>query len=101
MTTDNLVENTTTLDGEALDAMIEPDRQRGKGYSRLEEYGSPIWAIVQRLGEPTPENVTRVAQEYHLPEVAVQAAIRFYQRNNASIDAVIQLNDDWFETLGS
>ena len=101
MATDNLTLDTATLDGDALDAMIEPDRQRGKGYSRLWEYGTPVWAIVQRLGEPSSENVARVAEEYHLPEVAVQAAIRFYQRNKASINAVIQLNDDWFETLSS
>jgi uncharacterized protein (DUF433 family) len=99
--TDGRTHDVATLDEDALAAMIEPDRQRGSGYARLAEYGTPVWALVQRLGEPTPENVARVAWEYQVPEVAIHAALHYYRRNRASIDAVIRLNKDWFETLGS
>ncbi len=89
------------VDAAALDAMIEPDPNQGRGYSRLTEYGTPVWALINRLGEPTGENIARVAAEYQVPEIAVRAAIRYYERNKPYVDAVILLHNEWFETLGS
>jgi uncharacterized protein (DUF433 family) len=101
MATDQHTPDVATRDAWALDAMIELDRHRGQGYARLRESGTPVWALIQRMGEPTSQNIARVAWEYRLPEVAIHAAIRYYEQHRPSIDAVIKLNDDWFETLGA
>jgi hypothetical protein len=89
------------VDEAALDAMVEPDPNQGRGYARLTESGTPVWALINRMGEPTPENIARVASEYLVPEVVVRAAIRYYERNKPYVDAIILLHNEWFETLGS
>jgi hypothetical protein len=56
---------TAELDDAALDAMVEvpPPLDGGRPYARLSEYGTPIWVLINRMGEPTPENIARVAWE--------------------------------------
>ena len=80
----------------ALDAMVEPHPDRGRPYARLVEYGTPIWVLINRMGEPTPENIGRVALEYDLPERVVRAALQYYERNKKFIDAVIIINNEPF-----
>jgi hypothetical protein len=87
---------TAELDEVALDAMVEPHADRGRPYARLKEYGTPIWALINRLGEPTPGKVASVAEEYDIPEAAVRAALRYYARNKKYIDAVIIINNEPF-----
>lgn len=87
---------TAELDEAALDAMVEVPPDRGRPYARLAEYGTPIWVLINRMGEPTPDNIARVAWEYGLPDVAMQAALRFYERNKKFIDAVIIINNEPF-----
>ena len=87
---------TVELDDEALDAMVEPHPDNGRPYARLTEYGTPIWVLINRMGEPTPENIARVAWEYQIPEEAVHAALHYYERNKRFIDAVIIINNEPF-----
>ena len=84
------------LDDAELDAMVEAPPDRGRPYARLVEFGTPIWVLINRMGEPTPENIARVAWEYSLPERAVMAALRYYERNKKFIDAVIIINNEPF-----
>ncbi len=46
----------------------------------------PVWVIVAQL-EGADGNVAQVAEDYELPREAVEAAIIFYRRNRAAIDA--------------
>ena len=87
---------TTNGDEATLDAMVEPHPDRGRPYARLVEYGTPIWVLINRMGEPTEENIARVAWEYSLPENAIEAALRYYDRNRKFIDAVIVINNEPF-----
>jgi hypothetical protein len=75
---------------------VEPDPDGGRPYARLVEYGTPIWVLINRMGEPTPENIARVAWEYSLPDSAIHAALRYYERNKKYIDAVIIINNEPF-----
>ena len=87
---------TAEVDDSTLDAMVEVPADRGRPYARLAEYGTPIWALINRMGEPTPENIARVAWEYDLPDTAIKAALRYYERNKKFIDAVIIINNEPF-----
>ena len=84
------------LDDAALDAMVETHPEWGRPYARLVKYGTPIWVLINRMGEPTPENLARVAWEYNLPDRAIQAALRYYERNKKYIDSVIIINNEPF-----
>jgi hypothetical protein len=88
--------STSTIDPVALDAMVEPDPVRGRSRARLIESGVPVWALISRMGEPTADNIARVAAEYAIPEIAVLAALRYYERNKPYIDAFILLNNEPF-----
>ena len=89
---------TAELDDSVLDAMVDvpAPMDGGRPYACLSEYGMPIWVLVNRMGEPTRENIARVAWEYHIPEVGVRAALRYYERNKKDVDAVIVLNNESF-----
>ena len=96
MTTSEPPGATAELDDAALEAMVEPHPDKGRPYARLVEYGTPIGVLINRMGEPTPENIARVAWEYQIPEEAVHAALRYYERNKKFVDAVIILHNEWF-----
>ncbi|MDQ2784920.1 MAG: hypothetical protein M3Y58_07960 [Chloroflexota bacterium] len=46
----------------------------------------PVWVIVAQL-EGADGNIMQVAEDYELPPEAVEAAVVFYRRNRAAIDA--------------
>jgi hypothetical protein len=96
MTTTEPTGATADLDDAALEAIVEPHPEWGRPYARLVEYGTPIWVLINRMGDPTPENIARVAWEYSLPEDAVRAALRYYERNRKFIDAVVIINNEPF-----
>ncbi len=58
----------------------------GVDQARVAPADVPVWVIVAQL-EGVNENVTQVAEDYELPREAVEAAIIFYRRNRAAIDA--------------
>ena len=87
---------TAESDNTALDQMVEVHPDLGRPYARLSEYGTPIWVLINRMGDPIPENIARVAWEYQIPEIAVRAALRYYERNKKHGDAVIISSNEPF-----
>lgn len=55
-------------------------------------FGVPVWALI---GAVTYTNATpeEVAQEYEIPLPAMYAALAYYHRNRAVIDARLRAND--------
>lgn len=86
------------IDEAVLDRMVEPDpHQPGRAYARLVDHGTPVWAIIVYL-RGTNGDIGRTAADYLLPEEAIRAAMRYYDRNRAYIDALILLNDEPWES---
>ncbi len=54
--------------------------------------GVPVWALAAHL-RALGEDVAQVAQEYHLPHEAVEAALAYYHQHRAAIDARIAANN--------
>jgi uncharacterized protein (DUF433 family) len=85
-----------------LEELIKADlrRQEGllKGYIHIDPTAPgvdqarvipadvPVWVIVAQL-EGADGDVSQVAEDYELPREAVEAAMIFYRRNRAAIDA--------------
>ncbi len=59
--------------------------------ARLKDYGIAVWALAGYL--PTVGNdVARVAADYEIPHEAVEAALVYYRRHQALIDARLAAN---------
>lgn len=77
---------------ELIARWIEDDPRRpGPANARLVRYGVNVWALIVYWKE-AEGNVDLVIRDYAVPEAAVQAAIAYYRRNPAVIDARIELN---------
>ena len=64
----------------------------GRDGARLREFGTPVWALVA-YRDVVKGDMARVAADYDLPRAAVDAAMAYYRRNKALIDARILLNE--------
>jgi uncharacterized protein (DUF433 family) len=83
----------TSCDQETLLARyIEDDPYRsGPAEVRIKDYGTPVWALIGYV--PAVNNDLRqVATDYDIPLDAVLAAVHFYTRHKAAIDARIEAN---------
>lgn len=71
----------------------------GRAYARLDATGPSVSAIIRSLmGNPS---VAATAATWNVPEDAVRAAIGFYRRYRAYVDARILLeDDDWSVRTG-
>jgi uncharacterized protein (DUF433 family) len=75
-----------------IEEWIEPNPQRpGAADMRLKEYGVPVWALIGHL-EVVNGDITLVARDYDIPGEAVDAALAYYNRHKAVIDARIAAN---------
>lgn len=54
--------------------------------ARLRTYGISVWAIIGYL-EAVHDDLARVAADYDIPLDAVRAALAYYRRHKAVIDA--------------
>lgn len=63
----------------------------GPANVRLRPYAVPVWALIN-YWYAADSDAQAVASAYHLPLEAVQAAIEYYRRNVAVIDARIAAN---------
>jgi len=82
----------TDEDRAALDRLIDPGPpSSGRDEARLAGYGMPVWVIIAYLQGPDG-GVARTASAFHVPESAVRAAIHYYDKHRAVIDARIVLN---------
>lgn len=64
---------------------FDPDKS-GVDQVRVIPADVPVWVIVAQV-EGVDGDVSQVADDYELPREAVEAALIFYRRNRAAIDA--------------
>ena len=77
-------------DGELITRYIELNPQRpGIDRARLKDYGVSVWALIGYLKQATGGDIARVAADYDVPIEAVEAALAYYRRHPAAIDARI------------
>jgi uncharacterized protein (DUF433 family) len=62
----------------------------GRADARLLDSGVPVWALIGQL--EAGGDLDQVAADYSLPREAVEAALAYYRRHRALIDARILLN---------
>jgi len=63
----------------------------GTEEARIVGYGVPVWALVGH-SQATGDNADQVARDYGLPRQAVDAALAYYRRHKAPLDARIAAN---------
>jgi hypothetical protein len=81
----------TDVDGLIHQYIDEDPEWREPEHARLIPSGAPVWAIIAYL-RAVEDKPWRVAEDYRVPEEAVQAAIEYHRRHAARIDAIILLN---------
>lgn len=59
--------------------------------ARLRDHGIHVWALVEHL-QKVDSDSGRLAEEFGIPPEAVDAALAYYGRHRARIDARILLN---------
>lgn len=67
----------------------------GPSDARMTDHGAPVWMLIA-YHEGTGSDISRTAAAYSLEIEAVEAAIRYYCRHRALIDARILLNRSYF-----
>ena len=89
--------NTMLTEEHLLATHTAPDPSRGGwAYARVMPSGVPIWALIGAL--PGVGNEPReVARVYAITDEEMEAALAYYRRYRAYIDAVLLLNQDAFE----
>ena len=81
-------------DERLLQRHIDPSWDRypgGRADARLSDTGVPVWALVGHL-RAVGNDIDRVAADYELPPEAAEAALVYYRRHKALIDARLLLN---------
>jgi uncharacterized protein (DUF433 family) len=88
----------TPAEEEALIArFVEPGPlDLGPSEAQLVERGVSVWALINYL-HAVGNDIAEAAAGYDLVPEAVEAAIRYYRRHQALIDAKILLNRSYFE----
>jgi len=77
-----------------IERYIDLDTERyagGRADARLKESGVSVWAIVAFL-PVYDSDIARVADHFSISETEVHAALAYYHRNKAYVDARIALN---------
>ncbi|MBI2938803.1 MAG: DUF433 domain-containing protein [Chloroflexi bacterium] len=77
-----------------IEQYIDLDTARypgGRADARLRGYGVPVWALIGQL-RAIGGDIDQLAKDYELPREAVEAALAYYRRNKAYIDARLLLN---------
>ena len=70
---------------------IEQDPYRpGRYNARLTPYGVAVWAIAGRFEAVNHGDLNKAAADYAIPREAVEAALAYYERNKAAIDARLE-----------
>lgn len=71
---------------------IEPNPwQPGVEEARLAKLGVAVWALVAHF-HAGDDDAERVARDYDLPDEAVRAALAYYRRHKAAIEARMAAN---------
>jgi uncharacterized protein (DUF433 family) len=69
---------------------IAPD-SRGPAEARLADHGVRVWAVIGSL-RANAGDISAAAADYDLPPEAMAAALAYYDRHRAAIDARLALN---------
>lgn len=79
-------------DDDLIARHIEPNPLRpGVENARLTDSGVPVWALAGYLAA-VDGDVRKIAADYDLPLETVRAAIAYYRRHQAAVDARIAAN---------
>lgn len=70
---------------------LNPNRP-GIDHARLKGFGVSVWALIGYLEQAARGDIDRVAFNYDVPVEAIKAAVAFYRRHPAVIDACITAN---------
>jgi uncharacterized protein (DUF433 family) len=83
--------HTGSYDGLIARYIEENPAKPGPADARLIGYGVPVWALIGYL-PAVGHRARNVAADYDLPPEAVEAALAYYKRHRAVIDARIAAN---------
>ena len=88
-----------TADDDALIAryIASDPLNRGPADARVVDHGGPVWNLIAHH-RGTGGDLGQTAAAYGLEPEAVEAAIRYYCRHRALIDARILLNESFFDS---
>lgn len=87
-----MMSTATLTEREQIAHWIKPNPYKpGKGEVRIRDTGVPVWALIGYL-PAVADDPAQVARDYELPLEAVQAAIAYYQKHRAAIDARLDQN---------
>jgi uncharacterized protein (DUF433 family) len=79
-------------DDELIQCYIEPDADRPRpDEARLKDTGTHVWAIIGHW-YAAGRDIAPVAEDYGVPQEAVEAALAYYRRHRALIDARLRMN---------
>lgn len=85
----------TQPEQQLIDAYIDSDTDRyhgGRADARLRRSGVSVWAIVAYL-PVYQHDLDQVAEHFGITHDEVEAALAYYERNKAYIDARLVLNE--------
>lgn len=89
---DNEMSTNMLNERELISRWIVPNPyQPGEDEGRIRDTGVPVWALIGYLPAVADDPV-QVARDYELPLEAIQAAIAYYQKHRAAIDARLAQN---------
>jgi uncharacterized protein (DUF433 family) len=90
-----MVRNQVT-DEELIEQHIMPDPGMGRAEARMRRTGTHVWALIGYLrgAERDPADL---AAAYELTREEIDAALAYYRRYRAYIDARLLLNEDVWE----
>lgn len=77
---------------ELIAKYVEVDPWRGLHKAWLADSGVPVWALVGSL-PAAGDDLVEVASAYDVPLEAAEAAMAYYRRHKALIDAWLLLNE--------
>jgi uncharacterized protein (DUF433 family) len=93
VTTEQQAAQAEREEGALIERHVAPDPAgRGAPYARLTESGAPVWALVAYHQGDAGGDVRLVAEGYGASVEAVRAALAYYRRHRAEIDAWLLLN---------
>jgi uncharacterized protein (DUF433 family) len=81
-----------------IDLHIEPNPHKaGRDEVQIIDANVPVWALIGYL-DAVEGDVAQVAEDYEIPREAMLAALAYYRRNIAVIDARIEANSSTDDT---
>ena len=85
------------IDDVMLSHIIEQDpNEPGRHNARFVEYGHHVSAVIGTL-QRNNWDIALTADEWHMPEIAIQAAIEYYARHRELFDAYFLLQHEEYE----